>query len=350
MSPGAETFGRLTLSRLSAPERRHLADLTNLLLKGMPEMFTGSLVALITPFRDDAIDEAALRNLVEWQIREGTNGIVPCGTTGEAATMTDEEWEFVVATVVEQAAGRVPVIPGTGTNNTRSTIERTRRAQDLGATAALIATPYYNKPSPEGIYRHYAAIADAVDLPLVPYNVPGRTGTNMTPETVIRLTRIPGVVAIKESSGDVDQSSEIIAGADRPINVLSGDDSLTLPIMSVGGVGVISVLANIAPGPVARMTHEFLNGYTRSAQQLHRELFPLARAMFVETNPVPVKAAAAWLGLCSDEVRLPLAPLTSSNRERVIEALRRSPHTSPLAAATALDLSATVGVEAASPA
>jgi 4-hydroxy-tetrahydrodipicolinate synthase len=298
-------------------------------------MFTGSLVALITPFRNGNIDEDALRHLVEWQIQEGTSGIVPCGTTGEAATMSGEEWEFVVATVVDQTAGRIPVIPGTGTNSTVTTIERTRRAQELGATGALVVTPYYNKPSPDGIFQHYSAISDAVDLPLIAYNVPGRTGCNMSPATVARIARIPNVVAIKESSGDVDQSSEIIVSVDRPINVLSGEDSLTLPIMSVGGVGVISVLANITPGPVARMTHEFLNGYARSAQQLHRELFPLARAMFIETNPVPVKAAAAWMGLCSEEVRLPLAPLTDASREQLIAALSNSPHTSQMGVARA---------------
>jgi 4-hydroxy-tetrahydrodipicolinate synthase len=294
-------------------------------------MFNGSIVALITPFINGHIDETSLRNLVDWHVQEGTNGIVPCGTTGETATLTEDEWTQVVGTVVEQASGRVPVIAGTGTNSTRTTIERTLRAQEIGASGALIVTPYYNRPSQEGLYLHYSSIAEATTIPLVPYNVPGRTGVNLLPETVTRLSTFPNIVAIKESSGSPDQSSQILVGAGDAIDVLSGDDSLTLPIMSLGGVGVISVLANILPGPVARMTREFLDGNELTARQIHSEVFELTRALFLETNPVPVKTAAAWLGLCSDEVRLPLSPMSAANRASLITELERSPYIGRLA-------------------
>lgn len=285
------------------------------------DRLTGSFTALITPFRHGAVDTTALRALVEFQIAGGTAGLVPCGTTGEAATMTETEQERVIATVVEQTAGRVPVVAGTGTNGTATTIERTARARALGADAALIVTPYYNKPTQDGLYAHFAAITETIDLPLVLYNVPGRTGVNLLPETAVRLAQLPGIVAIKEASGSLDQSTQIVRETPSEFVVLSGDDSLTLPIMGVGGRGVISVVANIVPAAVARLTAACLAGDFRAARDSHLALFDLCRAMFVETNPVPVKTAAARLGLCSPEVRLPLAPLSESGRRRLDAAL-----------------------------
>lgn len=306
-------------------------------------MFNGSLVALITPFRDGSIDEPALRGLVEFQIANGTDGIIPCGTTGEAATMSLEEWSRVVEIVIEQTAGRVPIIPGTGSNSTAAAIERTRRAQELGAQAALIVTPYYNKPTQAGLYAHFAAIAEAVDLPIVLYNVPGRTSVNMLPETVVRLAELPNIVGIKEASGSIDQASQIVLEAGPNFAVLSGDDSLTLPMMSVGGQGVVSVMANIAPALVARMTAAALAGDFITARRLHLEGFDLARTMFVETNPAPVKAAAEMLGLCTGELRLPLVPITDASQEVVHQALRDCVHTA--LPATGQTVAATAGIE-----
>ena len=290
-------------------------------------MFSGSFVALITPFLNGNVDEVKLRELVEFQIRHGTNGIVPCGTTGESVTMSDDEQALVISIVVETVAGRVPVIAGTGTNDTAKTIKLTRRAQALGATGALLVTPYYNKPTQEGLFRHYSAIAAATDLPLILYNVPTRTSVNLLPETVARLAKIPSIAGIKEASGSIDQSTQIVASCRDDFVVLSGDDSLTLPIMSVGGRGVISVVANIAPRPVAEMTAAFLHGESRAAQRIHIGLFDLCRAMFIETNPIPVKTAAGILGLCSDELRLPLCPMSDANSRRLREALAASPYT-----------------------
>ncbi len=283
--------------------------------------FNGCYTALITPFRNGELDTPALRTLVERQILGGVAGLVPCGTTGETPALTTREWETVVTTVVETAQRRVPVIAGTGSNGTASTIERTRRAQDLGANGALVVTPYYNKPTQEGLFQHFAAIANATEIPLVLYNVPGRTSVNMLPETVLRLTTVPGIAAIKEASGSLDQSSQILGEAPEGFAVLSGDDSLTLPIMGIGGTGVVSVVSNIVPEAVTALTEAALAGDYATARIIHHALFDLCRAMFCETNPVPVKAAAALLGLCTPEVRLPLAPLSESAQRRVEKAL-----------------------------
>lgn len=287
----------------------------------MPAL-AGCYTALITPFRDGQLDETALRALVERQIAGGVAGLVPCGTTGEAPALTSTEWDRVVSTVIETARGRVPVIAGTGSNGTATTIERTARARALGADAALIVTPYYNKPTQEGLYQHFAAITEAVDLPIVLYNVPGRTAVNLLPETAIRLAALPGIVAIKEASGSLDQASQIVLDGPRDFAVLSGDDSLTLPIMGVGGTGIISVVSNIVPEAVSALTTACLSGDYATGRALHLALFDLCRAMFVETNPVPVKAAAALLGYCTPEVRLPLAPLSEAAQRRVETALR----------------------------
>lgn len=289
---------------------------------------SGCFTALITPFRDGLVDETALRALIERQIEGGVSGLVPCGTTGEAPSLTSAEWDRVVATTIETTAGRVPVLAGTGSNSTMTTIERTQRARALGADGALIVTPYYNKPTQDGLYRHFAAIAETVDLPIVLYNVPGRTSVNMLPETVVRLAAIPGIVGIKEASGSLDQTSQIVHEAPTGFAVLSGDDSLTLPIMGVGGTGIISVVSNIVPDAVSTLTSACLDGDFTTARAMHLALFDLCRAMFVETNPVPVKAAAAMLGYCTPEVRLPLAPLGDAAQRRVetaLEAWRAEP-------------------------
>jgi len=287
----------------------------------------GSLVALVTPFSDGALDLAALRSLVEWQIAQGSQGLVPCGTTGETPALSEREWRLVAETVIDQAAGRVPVIVGAGTNATSTTIERTRIARELGATAAMIVTPYYNRPQQEGILRHVVAIADRVDLPLVLYNVPSRTGINLMPDTVVRLLELAPIAAVKESSGSLDQVSELVLATEGRAAVLSGDDSLTLPVMSVGGTGVVSVLANIAPSATRALVDAALIGDLARARRLHLQLFPLARALFLETNPVPVKTAAEFLGLCRSEVRLPLAPLSPTTRELLRQALASCAYT-----------------------
>ena len=283
--------------------------------------FRGTWTALITPFRDGAVDEAALRALVDLQIAGGVTGLVACGSTGETPTLTPEEYALVIRTVVDQAAGRVPVMAGTGANDTAAVIARNRLAAELGVDAVLVVMPWYNRPTQEGLYQHLRTIAGHSPLPIMLYNVPGRTGCDILPETVARLAIIENIVGIKEASGDVDRASEIIRATPASFAVLSGDDSLTLPIMSVGGLGVISVVSNIVPEPMARLTGAALAGDYLTARTIHHELLDLCRAMFVETNPVPVKAAAELLGIGSSEVRLPLVGLSPSSRARVFESL-----------------------------
>jgi 4-hydroxy-tetrahydrodipicolinate synthase len=295
--------------------------MTNTMRSTISRSLSGCYTALITPFRDGLIDETALRALVQRQIAGGVSGLVPCGTTGEAPALSASEWDRVVSVVVETASGSVPVLAGTGSNNTATVIERTRRARTLGADGALVVTPYYNRPTQDGLYRHFVAIAEAVELPLVLYNVPGRTGVNLLPETVVRLSDIASIVGIKEASGSLDQASQIVREANRDFVILSGDDSLTLPMMGIGAMGVISVVSNIAPEAVSALTSACLVGDYSTGRSLHLALFDLCRAMFVETNPVPVKAAAAQLGYSSPEVRLPLAPLSEAAQRRVETAL-----------------------------
>lgn len=291
---------------------------------------SGAWTALITPFRDGAIDEPALRALVEMQISGGISGLVACGSTGETPTLSLAEYTRVIEIVVAQAAGRVPVMAGTGTNDTASTLERTGIAQRAGASAALIVMPYYNRPTQEGLYQHIRHIAERSELPIVLYNVPSRTGSDIQSATVARLALLETVIGIKEASGDVDRASEIIRMThltDPAFAVLSGDDSLTLPIMSVGGRGVISVVSNIVPRAMRNLTTAALAGDFTRARAIHHELLDLCGALFVETNPVPVKAAAELLGLATSEVRLPLVPLEAASRQRVFEALLACPHT-----------------------
>ncbi|HIJ64904.1 MAG TPA: 4-hydroxy-tetrahydrodipicolinate synthase [Candidatus Hydrogenedentes bacterium] len=271
-------------------------------------MFRGSIVALVTPFKDDFdVDFDAYGRLIDWHIEQGTNGIVPCGCTGEAATLTHDEQKECIRFVVERVAGRLPVVAGTGSNSTKEALALTRHAKDVGADGALLITPYYNKPTPAGQIAHYSTIAKAVDIPIVLYNVPGRTGTKMLPETIAELSKVDNVVAIKEACGSVDQVSQILALCD--IMVISGDDSLTLPMMAVGAAGVISVAANVTPGKVAGLCAEFLEGNLAAARRIHFELLPLFAGMFFETNPMPVKASLAKMGLINNVLRLPLTPM-----------------------------------------
>ncbi|MDD2319653.1 MAG: 4-hydroxy-tetrahydrodipicolinate synthase [Geobacteraceae bacterium] len=280
-------------------------------------MFKGSIVAIVTPFKNGEIDEESLRQLVEFQIENGTDGIVPCGTTGEASTLDYEEHDRVIEIVVHQAKKRVPIIAGTGSNSTKEAIEITEHAKRVGADGALLVTPYYNKPSQEGLYRHYKTVAEAVALPQVLYNVPGRTGVNMLPETVARLADIANIVGIKEATGSLQQASEIIALCGDRIDVLSGDDFTTFPMMACGGAGVISVTANIMPKEVAAMVDFFNAGDLEAARLIHLNLLKISNAMFIETNPVPVKTALGLMGKCSDHVRLPLAPMSEANTAKL---------------------------------
>jgi 4-hydroxy-tetrahydrodipicolinate synthase len=280
-------------------------------------MFKGSIVAIVTPFNNGAVDEEKLRELVEFQLAGGTDGIVPCGTTGESSTLDYEEHDRVIRIVVEQVNKRVPVIAGTGSNATHEAIELTEHAKKIGADGALLVTPYYNKPTQEGLYRHYQAVAKAVALPQILYNVPGRTGVNLLPETVARLAEIANIVAIKEATGSIQQASEVIALCGDKLDVLSGDDFITFPMMACGAKGVISVVANIMPKEVAALVDAFFAGKMEEARQLHLRLLKISNAMFIESNPVPVKTAVALMGMASDEVRLPLAPMAEGNRAKL---------------------------------
>ena len=284
-------------------------------------MFKGSIVAIVTPFKKGKIDEKALGDLIEWHISQGTHGIVPCGTTGESATLDYKEHYRVIDFAIKTVNKRVPVIAGTGANATDETIMLTKQAKKYGADAALLVTPYYNKPTQEGLYRHYKEVAEAVDIPLVLYNVPGRTAVNMLPSTVARLAEIKNIVAIKEASGDMKQVSEIIRLCGDRITVLSGDDFTTLPLLALGGKGVISVSANVAPKDVSMMCSLWLKGQYDKARAIHYKLEPLNAVMFIETNPIPVKTALAMMGRIQEELRLPLCEMSSANKEKLRKVL-----------------------------
>jgi len=278
-------------------------------------VFQGSLVALITPQQNGKVDYGKIRELVDWHVDQGTDGLVPVGTTGESPTVNVKEHEKIIETVVEEADGRLPVVAGTGGNATAEALELTAFARKAGATATLQVCPYYNKPTQEGLYRHFATIAEEVDLPIVLYNVPGRTGVNLAPATVARLAKLENIVAVKEASGSMDQASEILSLCE--ITILSGDDSLTLPLMGIGSKGVISVVANLVPKDMHEMTAAALRNDFDTARKLHARLFPLCRAMFFETNPIPVKTAAGLMGLCSPEMRLPMCEMGAESRKRL---------------------------------
>ncbi|MBI1992305.1 MAG: 4-hydroxy-tetrahydrodipicolinate synthase [Candidatus Omnitrophica bacterium] len=277
----------------------------------------GSMVALVTPFRRDAIDEAALKRLIELHVESGTSAIVPCGTTGESATLSFEEHDRVIDVTVQTARGRIPVIAGTGSNNTREAIRLTKHAKEAGADGALLISPYYNKPTQRGLYLHFKAIAEAVDIPLILYNIASRTAVNIEPETFAQLAGIPNIVAVKESSGNLEQMSRILQMTEGKLALLSGDDALTLPVLSIGGSGVISVAANIVPRDVASMVEAYQAGRRDEAIRWHQRLLPLVKALFLETNPIPVKTAMGLLGMIQPELRLPLCEMSEANLARL---------------------------------
>lgn len=288
-----------------------------------PNPFTGSMVALITPFRDGKVDEKVLRDLVEWHIAEGTDGIVPCGTTGESATLNYEEHDRVIKIVVEQARKRVPVLAGTGSNATSEAIEMTRHAKANGADGSLQVTPYYNKPTQEGLFLHFKAIAEAVGFPMVLYNVPGRTSVNMLPETTARLSKDKGIVGIKEASGNLEQVKSVIELCGPDFTVLSGEDAQNVDIFALGGCGMISVTANVAPTQLAQTWKLWVAGKKAEARLVQETLQPLHTAMFIETNPIPVKTALSLMGKCSDEMRLPLCKMSDSKLPQLKDALKQ---------------------------
>ena len=284
-------------------------------------MFTGAMVALITPFQDGEIDFQTLDELIDFQLENGIDGIVPVGTTGESPTLSHEEHKQVIERVIKAVGGKVPVIAGAGSNSTAEAIELTAFSKKVGADATLQVGPYYNKPTQEGFYQHFKAIAEEVDLPIVLYNIPGRCGAGMIPETIARLAEVENIVAIKEATGSLDQASEIVTLCD--ITIVSGDDSLTLPLASVGGKGVISVVANIVPADVKAMTDLILEGDLVSARQWHKKLFTLCKSMLtLATNPIPIKAAAAMLNMASEELRLPMTPLEESKKAILKQTLK----------------------------
>ena len=285
-------------------------------------MFAGVLTALVTPFRDGAVDERALTELVELQIAAGVDGVVPCGSTGEAATLSHAEHQRVVEVAVAAARGRVHVLAGTGSNNTVEAIQLTQHAKEAGADGALLISPYYNRPTQDGIVAHYTEIARRTSFPLVVYNIPGRTGSNVLPSTIARLAEVDQIVGVKESCGDLNQISHVIASVPDSFAVLAGDDWATLPMLALGGKGVISTIGNVAPGEVVDLVRAFRAGDIERARSVHYRLLPLIDALFCETNPIPVKAALAMRGLIHEELRLPLLPISNGNRERLQAVLK----------------------------
>jgi 4-hydroxy-tetrahydrodipicolinate synthase len=283
----------------------------------------GSLVAMVTPFRDGSVDEAKVRELVEFHVKSGTDALVPCGTTGESPTLSHDEHKRLVELVVATAAGRIAVVAGTGSNSTAEAVELTKHAERAGARAALVVNPYYNKPTQEGLYRHFRTVAEAVAIPIFVYNIQSRTAVNVETDTLARLARdCRNIVGVKEASGSLDQMSQVIAACGPDFTVLSGDDNLTLALLAIGGRGVISVIANIVPRETAEMTHAALDGDWKRARELHYKLFPLARAAFLETNPIPIKEAMAMAGMIEPEFRLPMCRMSEANREKLRAILR----------------------------
>ncbi|MBU2027314.1 MAG: 4-hydroxy-tetrahydrodipicolinate synthase [Proteobacteria bacterium] len=276
-------------------------------------MFGGALVAIVTPFRNGKVDEQALRKLIEEQIAAGTDGIVPCGTTGESTTLSHEEHDRVIEITIDAVRKRVPVIAGTGSNSTAEALRLTRHAWEAGADGALLVCPYYNRPTQEGLYQHYRTIAEEVPIPIIIYNIPGRTGTNLLPETLVRLAEIKNIVGVKEASGSLKQMSDVIQLCGADFDVLSGDDIFTLPLLAIGGKGVISVISNVVPADMAEMVDVFATGDLEQARALHYRMAPLIDVLFIETNPIPVKAALAMMGKIEYELRLPLCRMSEKN-------------------------------------
>lgn len=292
-------------------------------------MFSGAFTVPVTPFRGGEVDVEAIEGMVEFQIGHGVHGLVPCGTTGETPALSEREDRLVIETVVRTANGRVPVIAGTGSNSTDMAILYTKMAEEAGADGSLQVAPYYNKPTQEGLYRHFAAIAENTDLPLILYNIPGRTAVTIEAETLARLAEIPNIVGVKESTLSMNMVSDIKHLCGEEFAILSGDDPMTLPLMALGGHGVLSVASNVAPAAVADMVNALAAGDYERGRELHYELLPLFRALFVETNPIPVKAAASILGLCSDEMRLPMIPLSGENLDHLRRVMEETNHLLP---------------------
>ena len=284
----------------------------------MSQTFQGSFVAMVTPFRNGKVDEAKLRELVEFHVTHGTDGLIPCGTTGESPTLHHDEHRRVVEIVIEAARGRIRVVAGTGSNSTAEAIDMTKHAERAGAAGALVVTPYYNKPTQEGLYRHFHAVAESVAIPILLYNIQSRTAINVETDTLARLARdVKNIVGVKEASGSLDQMSQVIAACGPDFSVLSGDDNITLPLLAIGGSGVVSVIANIVPRETAELVHAALDGDWKRARELHYRLFPLARAAFLETNPIPIKEAMAMAGMLEPEFRLPMCRMSDANREKL---------------------------------
>ncbi|MEQ8162570.1 MAG: 4-hydroxy-tetrahydrodipicolinate synthase [Smithellaceae bacterium] len=280
-------------------------------------MFKGAIVAIVTPFKDGKVDEDALRELIEFQISNGTDGIVPCGTTGESATLSHEEHDRVIEITIDAVKKRVPVIAGTGSNSTAEAIRLTKHACEAGADGALIVCPYYNRPTQEGLYQHYKMIAESVPIPILPYNIPSRTGVNLLPDMVAKLAKIKNIVGIKEASGSIKQMSDVIELCGDDFAVLSGDDLFTLPLLAMGGAGIISVISNVAPADMAGLVDAFAAKDFAKAKELHHKMSPLIESLFIEVNPTPVKAALALMGKIQYEYRLPLCKMSDANLEKL---------------------------------
>jgi len=285
-------------------------------------MFKGSMVALVTPFRNGKVDGLALKQLVEFHIKSGTAALVPCGTTGESATLSYAEHDEVIERTVEYAKGRIPVIAGTGSNSTEEAIALTKHAKSSGAAASLQVSPYYNRPTQKGLYLHFKAIAESVDIPIILYNIASRTGVNIEPETMAKLSQVKGIIGVKEASGSLEQMARIKKSCGKDFLLISGDDALTLPVMAIGGVGIISVVANIIPKDVALMCSAFDKGDIKKSEKLHYGMLDLVKAMFVETNPIPVKTAMGLLKMCDPEIRLPLCEMLPENKDKLVKALK----------------------------
>ncbi len=284
----------------------------------------GSMVAIVTPFKNGKLDIKSFKKLIKFHLKNNTDAIVPCGTTGESATLNYQEHEKIIDVCVQEVRGKIPVIAGTGSNSTEEALKLTKFAKKAGATACLLICPYYNKPTQEGLYEHFLKIAESVDIPFVLYNIPSRTGINLLPETVAKLvSKCKNIIAIKEASGNLDQMTKILSLTNKKITLLSGDDALTLPILSIGGKGVISVVANILPKATHELVESFLAGDVKKAQDLHFYLYPLIKALFIETNPIPVKTALGLMGMISPELRLPLCSMRKENLEKLKKILRK---------------------------
>jgi 4-hydroxy-tetrahydrodipicolinate synthase len=285
-------------------------------------MFNGSMVALVTPFKDGKVDWESLERLIEFHLQNGTHGIVPCGTTGESATLSHQEHDQVIRAVIKTVNRRIPVIAGTGSNSTDEAVRLTREAEKSGADGALMISPYYNRPTQEGIYQHYRKVASAVGIPIIVYNIPGRTGSKIEPETLARMAEVDNIAGVKEATGSVDQAIDVIRLCGDRLAVYSGEDSLIFSLMALGGKGVISTVANIAPRETVELTTACLLGNWEKGRELQLQLIPLIRALFIETNPIPVKTALSLMGKCSGDLRLPLTPMAEGNLKKLSQTMR----------------------------